>query len=82
MFIVTMERFYFGDYNEMASTLLKHLQGALLVEMQNFYFPLYDIALQKALKSSSLLSARKFELSAYSSLVPTLGLPYIRQCSK
>lgn len=49
--------------------------------MQNFYFPPYDITLQKDLKTSSLLLAlcvkQKFELSACSSLVPTLGLPHI-----
>lgn len=46
-----MQRFYFGEYNEMVSTLLKHLQRTLLVEIQNFYFPLYDITLQKVLKN-------------------------------
>lgn len=49
--------------------------------MPNFYFPLYNITLQKDLKTSSLLSAlcvkQKLELSASSSLVPTLGLPLI-----
>lgn len=76
-----MQRFYFGEYNEMVSTLLKNLQRTLLVEIQNFYFPLYDITLQKVLKTSFLLLEpcvnQKFELSAYSSLVPTLGLPHI-----